>query len=96
MMQGPDEYEVPVLSPTSSHRASIHPSIDGLVAMIAAKTMESPKEENQLREMCRKKIRSYREDVYMKRYTTVPDVAAARDRWQIVTAFANRRDAPER
>ncbi len=81
-----------MLSQTSSH-ASIHPSIDGLVAMIAAKKKDSPKEENQLRELCRRKIRSYREDVYMKRYNTVPEVAAARDRWQIVTAFANKRDA---
>jgi hypothetical protein len=39
--------------------------------------------------MCRNKIRSYREDVYLKRYTTPVDQQAARERWQAVAAFAN-------
>ena len=74
----------------TSSTASIHPSIDGLVAMITAKKKNSAEEDAKLRELCRRKIRSYREDVYLKRYTTAPDLAAAKDRWQMVTEFANR------
>lgn len=74
----------------TSANASIHPSIDGLVAMIAGHTKATPATESvRLRELCVRKIRSYREDVYLKRYTTPTDVAAAKDRWQVVTAFAN-------
>ena len=65
-----------------------------LVAMIAAHGKKtSTTEDAKLRDMCVRKIRSYREDVYLKRYTTVTEVAAAKDRWQVVTAFANGRSA---
>ena len=74
----------------TSSTASIHPSIDGLVTMIKATKSNTSDEAAQLRELCRRKIRSYREDIYLKRYTTSTEQAAAKDRWRLVTEFANR------
>ncbi len=73
----------------TSSSASIHPSIEGLVAMIAGGTTNSSEQNAKLRDLCVRKMRSYREDVYLKRYTTPIDLASARDRWQTVSAFAN-------
>ncbi|MBA2482315.1 MAG: hypothetical protein H0V44_16755 [Planctomycetes bacterium] len=78
----------------TSSTASIHPSIDGLVALIQANKAKATSEEAaQLRMLCQRKITSYREDIYLKRYTTTPEQDAARTRWQMVTEFANRRPA---
>jgi hypothetical protein len=68
----------------------IHPSIDGLVEMIRAQGKGSAEEVTQLRELCKRKMRSYREDVFLKRYTVPSDIDAARERWNIVSSFANR------
>jgi hypothetical protein len=76
--------------PQTRPRAAIHPSIDGLVTLIQKAGKQSAQETEQLREMCRSKIRSYREDVYLKRYNTPTEQQAARQRWQLVADFANR------
>jgi len=69
----------------------IHPSIDGLVEMIQTQRKTSTAAEvAELRELCKRKMRSYREDVFLKRYTTPTEVDAARTRWNIVSSFANR------
>ncbi|MBA3707744.1 MAG: hypothetical protein H0W83_02860 [Planctomycetes bacterium] len=74
----------------TSPSASIHPSIDGLTALIQSPKKRTAEEAAQLRALCLRKIRSYREDIYVKRYATTPEQEAARGRWQIVTQFANR------
>jgi hypothetical protein len=74
----------------TSSSGSIHPSIDGLAALIESSAKRTPEESAQLRELCRRKISSYREDIYLKRYATAPEQAAAKTRWRLVTEFANR------
>jgi len=74
-----------------TNRGVIHPSIEGLVTLI--KTTVPPRTEQevtQLRDACRSKLRSYSLEAYLRRYTTEPEQVAARDRWEIVAAFANR------
>jgi hypothetical protein len=74
-----------------TNRGVIHPSIEGLVALIkSADPVRSEQETTQLRDACRSKLRSYSLEAYLRRYTTEPEQAAARDRWEIVAAFANR------
>jgi hypothetical protein len=75
----------------TSSTASIHPSIDGLVELIKAGKSHSSEEAANLRRLCQRKITSYREDIYLKRYTTTPEQEAARTRWQLVTECANGR-----
>ena len=81
--------EVSVLYQTSSS-ASIHPSIEGLVAMISGGATNSSEQNAKLRELCVRKMRSYREDVFLKRFVPGPEQDAARTRWNVVSTFANR------
>ncbi|MBA2482447.1 MAG: hypothetical protein H0V44_17425 [Planctomycetes bacterium] len=68
----------------------IYPSIDGLVGMIqAAKNDPADEETARLREMCRHKLRAYKVDEYLKRYTTTEEQVAARARWELVHEFAH-------
>jgi hypothetical protein len=71
-----------------ANRGVIHPSIDGLVDLIAAGG--SGEELEKLRELCRSKLRTYSLEAYLKRYTVSADQVAARERWERVAAFANR------
>jgi hypothetical protein len=71
-----------------ANRGVIHPSIDGLVALISAGG--SAEELDKLRELCRSKLRTYSLEAYLKRYTAPADQVAARERWETVAAFANR------
>ncbi len=79
-----------------SSNAAIHPSIDGLSALILSQSKRSADETTKLHALCVRKLRSYREDVYIKRYTTTEDQEAARARWQVVAQFANTKTAPKR
>ncbi len=79
-----------------SSNAAIHPSIDGLSALILSPSKRSADETTKLHALCVRKLRSYREDVYITRYTTTADQEAARARWQIVAQFANTKTTPKR
>jgi len=71
----------------------IYPSIDSLVTSIkdlSVKKKVSADQIESLRELCIKKLRSYRMDEYLKRYTTEADKLQARNRWAMVIEFANR------
>ncbi len=68
-----------------------HPSIDALVAKIQDDTRDrSPTETEELRDVCRKKLRSYALEAYVKRYSTPAEQLAATERWETVNAFAHR------
>jgi hypothetical protein len=71
-----------------ANRGVIHPSIDGLVALITAGGPAA--ELDKLRELCRSKLRTYSLEAYLKRYPLPADQVAARERWEMVAAFANR------
>jgi hypothetical protein len=75
---------------TTKSAPAIHPSIDSLAEMITAKAKGTTAEVAELREMCRRKMRSYREDVFLKRFVPGPEQDAARTRWNLVSTFANR------
>lgn len=77
-----------------AHKFFIHPSIDVLSANI--KKLDSmsnaPRDSVEtLRETCLKKLKSYRLEDYLKRYTSEVDKTQARARWEAVTEFTYRR-----
>jgi hypothetical protein len=75
---------------SQDRQATIHPSIEGLVGLIRAHQLTEGGDATRLREMCRNKIRSYREDAYLDRYDTLDERLGARARWRLVEDFANR------
>jgi len=74
-----------------NHRFTIHPSIDSLVEQIGKLDKTSdPVAVDALRESCVQKLRSYKCEEYLKRYTSETDKSQARARWEVVSEFANR------
>jgi hypothetical protein len=70
----------------------IHPSIDDLASRIRGLSTDATEEvATLLREACLGKLKSYKLEDYLKRYTSEEEKMQARSRWDTVLNFANRR-----